>query len=125
MHALPHAEYIKLAWADPAKGEVEFTALSDSELAAIVHGREAFALYGWKPYMHNPRLKRWLHRIDRPTLLLWSAEDGIVTPAYADKWRRAIPNARLELIAGAGHFPHWEQPEAFVDKLTAFIEGNR
>jgi pimeloyl-ACP methyl ester carboxylesterase len=21
--------------------------------------------------MHNPRLKRWLHRIDRPTLLLW------------------------------------------------------
>src|SRR6516162_446428 len=125
MHALPHAEYIKLAWADPAKGEVEFTALPDSELAAIVRGREAFALYGWKPYMHNPRLKRWLHRIDRPTLLLWGAEDGIVTPAYADKWRRAIPNARLELIAGAGHFPHWEQPEAFVDKLTAFIEGNR
>ena len=47
MHALPHAEYIKLAWANPAKGEVDFTALPDSELAAIVRGREAFALYGW------------------------------------------------------------------------------
>jgi len=125
MHALPCAEYLKLAWADPAKGEVDFTRLPDGELAAIVRGREAFALYGWKPYMHNPRLKHWLHRIDRPTLLLWGAEDRIVTPAYGESWRRAIPNARLELIASAGHFPHWEQPEAFVDKLTAFVEGNR
>lgn len=125
MHALSRAEYLKLAWADPAKGEVDFTKLPDSELAAIVRGREAFALYGWKPYMHNPRLKHWLHRIDRSTLLLWGAEDRIVTPAYGENWRRAIPNARLELITDAGHFPHWEQPEAFVDKLAAFVDGNR
>jgi pimeloyl-ACP methyl ester carboxylesterase len=125
MHALSRAEYLKLAWADPAKGEVDFTALPESELAAIVRGHEAFALYGWKPYMHNPRLKRWLHRIDQPTLLLWGAEDRIVTPAYGENWRQAIPNARLELITGSGHFPHWEQPEAFVDRLAAFVEGNR
>jgi pimeloyl-ACP methyl ester carboxylesterase len=125
MHALPRTEYLKMAWADPAKGEIDFTKLPDSELAAIVRGREAFALYGWKPYMHNPRLKRWLHRIDRPTLLLWGAEDRIVTPAYGEGWRQAIPGARLELISGAGHFPHWEQPEAFVDRLAAFVEGNR
>jgi pimeloyl-ACP methyl ester carboxylesterase len=125
MHALSRAEYLNLAWADPANGEVDFTALPESELADIVHSREAFALYGWKPYMHNPRLKRWLHRIDRPTLLLWGAEDRIVTPACGENWRRAIPNARFELITGAGHFPHWEQPEAFVDKVTAFVEANR
>ena len=125
MHALTRAEYLKMAWADPARGEIEFTKLPDSELAAIVRGREAFALYGWKPYMHNPRLKRWLHRINRPTLLLWGAEDRIVTPAYGEGWRQAIPGARLELISGAGHFPHWEQPEAFVDRLAAFVEGNR
>ena len=66
------------------KGRDRFHRAAGSELAAIVRGREAFALYGWKPYMHNPRLKRWLHRIDRPTLLLWGAEDGIVTPAYGE-----------------------------------------
>jgi pimeloyl-ACP methyl ester carboxylesterase len=120
MHALPRAEYLRRAWADPAKGEIDFTKLPESELAAIVRGREAFALYGWKPYMHNPRLRRWLHRIDRPTLLLWGEEDRIVTPAYGEGWRRAIPDAQLELIAGAGHFPHWEQPETFVARLTAF-----
>src|SRR6267142_1783874 len=120
MHALSRAEYLKMAWADPARGEIDFTKLPDSELAAIVRGREAFALYGWKPYMHNPRLKRWLHRIDRPTLLLWGAEDRIVTPAYGEGWNQAIPDARLELIGGAGHFPHWEQPEAFAERLLAF-----
>ena len=120
MHAVPRAEYLRLAWADPAKGEVDYTNMSDDELAAIVRGREAFALYGWKPYMHNPRLKRWLHRIDRPTLLLWGAADGIVTPEYGEGWHQAIPGARLEVIPGAGHFPHWEQPEAFVERLAAF-----
>ena len=29
------------------------------------------ALFGWKPYMHNPRLKNWLHRIDKAVLSRW------------------------------------------------------
>jgi pimeloyl-ACP methyl ester carboxylesterase len=124
MHALPRDEYLKLAWADPAKGDIDFASLPESELAVIVRGREAFALYGWKPYMHNPRLKRWLHRIDCPTLLLWGAEDRIVTPAYAEGWRQAIPGSQLEIIPRAGHFPHWEQPEAFVERLSAFVDKN-
>jgi pimeloyl-ACP methyl ester carboxylesterase len=124
MHGLPRAEYLKLAWADPAKGDIDFTGLPESELAAIVRAREAFALYCWKPYMHNPRLKRWLHRIDRPSMLLWGAEDRIVTPAYGEGWRQAIPEAQLEIISQAGHFPLWEQPEASVERLSAFIEKN-
>jgi pimeloyl-ACP methyl ester carboxylesterase len=123
MHAMARAEYLRLAWADPARGEVDFTTLPDGELAAIVRGREAFALYGWKPYMHNPRLRRWLHRIDRSTLLLWGAEDGIITPSYGEGWRQEIAGATINIIPGAGHFPHWEQPEAFVERLTAFVDG--
>jgi len=46
MHALTRAEYLKLAWADPAKGDFDFNKLPESELGAIVRGREAFALYG-------------------------------------------------------------------------------
>ena len=123
MHAVTRADYLKLAWADPAKAAIDFTALPDDALAAIARGREAFAVYGWKPYMHNPRLKRWLHRIDRPTLLLWGAQDGIVTPTYGEGWQREIPGAKIEIIPGAGHFPHWEQPETFVGRVAAFVDG--
>ncbi len=121
MHAVSRDDFLALAWADPAQGDIDTTVLADAELAAIARGREAFALFGWKPYMHNPRLRPWLHRIDIPTLLLWGAQDRIVTPAYGERWRGAIPGARLELIDGAGHFPLWEQPEAAVAQLTRFL----
>lgn len=122
MHAVSRDEFLGLAWADPARGDVDTTMLPEAELAAIARGREAFALFGWKPYMHNPRLRPWLHRIDLPTLLLWGAQDRIVTPAYGERWRAAIPGARLETIEGAGHFPLWEQPDEAVARLTRFLE---
>jgi pimeloyl-ACP methyl ester carboxylesterase len=124
MHAIPREEYMRLAWANPAKGERDLTALPETELAAIARGREAFALFGWKPYMHNPRLKRWLHRIDVPTLLLWGERDGIVSTSYGEAWRAEISGARMEVIPNAGHFPHWEQPRDFVVRLSRFVDTN-
>ena len=121
MHAMGHDDYLAAAWADPARGEQDTTVLPEADLTAIARGREAFALFGWKPYMHNPRLRHWLHRIRPPTLLLWGAADGIVTPAYGAQWQAALPDARLEIIADAGHFPLWEQPEAAVAALARFL----
>ena len=43
MHAIPRDEYMRLAWADPAKGERDLTQLPETELAGIARGREAFA----------------------------------------------------------------------------------
>jgi pimeloyl-ACP methyl ester carboxylesterase len=123
MHAIPRGEYMRLAWADPAKGERDLMQLPEAELAGIARGREAFALFGWKPYMHNPRLKRWLHRIDVPTLLLWGERDGIVSTSYGEAWRTEIPGARMDVIANAGHFPHWEQPRGFADRIARFIDS--
>jgi pimeloyl-ACP methyl ester carboxylesterase len=120
MHGTAHAEIDRLAWADPARGAVDFTKMPETEIAGIVRGREAFTLFGWKPYMHNPKLTRWLHRVDIPTLVLWGERDRIVKPELGAKWRDAIAGARLESIADAGHYPHWEQPAAFVDKIAAF-----
>jgi len=118
MHAMPRETLVELAWADPAKAAVDYTQMPESELAAIVRGQQAFAQFGWKPYMHNPRLKRWLHRIDIPTLLLWGEQDRIVTPQYGEAFRAAIPGARMRVIPNAGHFPHWEQPEAFAEAVA-------
>jgi len=119
VHSMPRQAGIDLAWADPAKGAVDYATLPDAELAGIARGRESWALFGWKPYMHNPRLKNWLHRIDVPTTLIWGAQDRVTAPDYGAAWRDAIPNARLVSIDNAGHFPHWEQPEEFVRAVVA------
>lgn len=113
-HSMTREEFLAAAWANPSEGDRDLTKLADTEVAAVVRGREALTLFGWKPYMHNPRLKRWLHRIDKPTLLIWGDKDSIVTPEYGEGWRAAIPGAKLEIIPGCGHFPHWEKPEAFA-----------
>ena len=44
--------------------------------------------------------------------------------ANALKLVRELPNARLELF-DAGHAPHEEQPEAFIDTAIEFFEGRR
>jgi pimeloyl-ACP methyl ester carboxylesterase len=120
MHGITRDEYLRLAWASPAKGQVDHARLPDTELAAIARGREALALFGWKPYMHNPRLRRWLHRIDVPTRLIWGTADGIVSAAYAEGWKAEIPGATLERIADAGHYPHLEQPDIFAARIEGW-----
>jgi pimeloyl-ACP methyl ester carboxylesterase len=120
MHSIPRAEFLRLAWADPENGAVDYAALPDTELAAIARSRESLALFGWKPYMHNPRLKRWLHRIDIPTQLIWGDADGIVSVAYGEAWQAEIPGAAMTIIPHAGHYPHWEQPDAFTGAIAAF-----
>ena len=34
-----------------------------------------------------------------------------------------MPDARFEVIAGAGHWPQWEQPEKFNALVLEFLES--
>jgi pimeloyl-ACP methyl ester carboxylesterase len=118
-----HPDTVKrLSWHDPAKAP-DFDAMTDEQLVAWHRGWESLSLYGWHPYMHNPRLAYWLPRISVPTLVLWGAQDGIVRPAYGEAFAGLIPGARFAAIEQAGHYPHIEQPDAFVDHVAAFLNG--
>ena len=112
-----------LKWANPEGRQPDLMSYDDAALTAVVRSREAFAHYGWKPYMNNPVLTRWLHRIALPTLVLWGAEDGIVKPDYGQAYAARIPGARFEQVAKAGHYPHIEQAAASVELVRAFIDG--
>jgi len=63
-----------------------------------------------------------LGEIAVPTLLLWGEKDGITSRAHHDEILEAIPGARLEVIAGAGHLPTVEAPEVVVPLLADFID---
>ena len=73
-------EVQRRSWHDPAAWAPDFDAMSDDELVVRARNWETLCLYGWHPYMYNPQLKRWLRRIAVPTLVLWGASDGIVSP---------------------------------------------
>jgi pimeloyl-ACP methyl ester carboxylesterase len=107
-------------WHDAARWAPDFNEMSDDELIVHARNRDALCLYGWRPYMYNPQLRRWLRRIAVPTLVLWGASDRVVTPAYGRAYADSIPGARFELIERAGHHPEIEQPEAFVQRVLAF-----
>ena len=116
-------EVARRRWHDAARWAPDFDAMSDADIVLHAQNRDALCLYAWHPYMHNPRLKRWLGRIGVPTLVLWGAEDGIVAPSYGRAYSELIAGARFALIDQAGHHPELEQPEAFADHILRFLES--
>jgi pimeloyl-ACP methyl ester carboxylesterase len=122
--AMPQDQMESLLYAEPEKWRPDPGKLSDAELLVMARNRQTFALITWEPYMHNPKLKQRLHMIDRPTLVVRGAQDGLVSNDYAAAYAALIPGARLETIAGAAHLPQIEQPERFVDIVRRFA-GDR
>ncbi len=66
-------------------------------------------------------LKKRIHRIKAPTLIVWGKQDGIASPAYADEFAKRIPNSRVEIIEAAGHVPQLEQLGAVSKLVTDFL----
>jgi pimeloyl-ACP methyl ester carboxylesterase len=118
----PH-EVQRRSWHDPARFAPDYDAMSDEQLIIRARNWEALCLYGWQPYMYDPQLKRWLGRIAVPSLVLWGASDGIVSPEYGRAYAGLIPGARFALIDQAGHAPEIEQPDAFADHVLGFLDG--
>ena len=123
---LNREQLLEVGWHDAALGAERMKlpgtpGLPDAELLTLIRNREAAARFTWKPFMHNPVLRRWLHRITVPTLVLWGESDRIVRPDYGRAFQQAIPGAQFQLIPAAGHYPYLEQPEAFVASVTAFL----
>jgi pimeloyl-ACP methyl ester carboxylesterase len=120
VYALPEDEVCRRTFFDPAAVLPDYGSLSDDELTAIARDRQAAALYGWRPYMHDPGLRQWLHRLRVPALVLWGEKDGIVNPGYGEKLCAALPDARFERIAQAGHYPQVERADVVADAIEHF-----
>lgn len=58
-----------------------------------------------------------------PTLIIWGDRDNIIPVSHAHSAHDAILGSRLEIIPGAGHFPHVEEPLRFVEILSEFIDS--
>lgn len=97
--------------------------MDDVELEVFLGNEEAEVLYAWKPFMHNPALKKWLHRVSVPVLVLWGVDDRVVSTDYGFALAKAIPGARVTLVDEAGHLPHLERPDHVVEAIVGFARG--
>lgn len=69
-----------------------------------------------------PNLWGALPSLDVPTLIVVGEADPSPR-SIAVEMAEVIPDARLEIIPAAGHFPFVEAPEAFFAAVVRFLEG--
>ena len=62
-----------------------------------------------------------LNRLACPALVLWGANDPFIRPRFAEAYAAALPDAQLELVDGAGHWP-WIDDARVIDDVLSFIE---
>ena len=66
-------------------------------------------------------LKRRIHRIKAPVLLVWGQEDRIVPLVYAQEFSGRLEHSQTVTLPQCGHLPMLEQPEAFARSVVEFL----
>ena len=104
------------------ESDILTAAIEREEPITRIRGREMTTRLCWKPYMHSPSLIHLLPRVEAPTLVVWGENDRIVPVSAGERIAAAMPSARLEVIAGAGHLPHIENPELVIPLLKRHMD---
>jgi pimeloyl-ACP methyl ester carboxylesterase len=68
----------------------------------------------------TPDLPGW----KAPTLVIAGEKDQLMPRSEMERIAQAVPGARLEVIAAAGHLPFLEQPEAVAPMITTHLRRN-
>ena len=67
----------------------------------------------------------WRQRVSSvkaPTLVIHGEED-LIPIESSQEWAGLIPQARLLIISGSGHFPHLEAPKIYFSAIEQFLNG--
>jgi len=58
---------------------------------------------------------------DVPTLLVWGDRDPVIPARHGIRAHENWPGSRLQVFAGAGHFPHHDDPLGFTELICDFV----
>ena len=56
-----------------------------------------------------------------PLLLVWGGADTVIPVSHAHELHALLPGSRLEVFAGAGHFPQVDDPARFAAVVAEFV----
>lgn len=116
---LPPAERAAYAFHDPKKFAF---APTPEALAVMAENQRALRIYAGEK-LFDETLHARLANVSKPTLVAWGASDRIVDADYGRRFANAIPNARFELVAEAGHFPQMEKSDETVRLIDVFTKS--
>lgn len=67
-----------------------------------------------------------LDRIDAlrriPVLIVWGMKDSAFRPYQLERWQSLLPDATVDRIEGAGHWPHEEEPARVIAAIERFLK---
>ena len=88
--------------------------------AAFIWSQACTGKFVWP--IPDKGLKKRIHRIAVPTLIVWGNKDQVIASAYAQEFAQRIAGAHVELIDHAGHLPHLEQPDQVARLVRDFLD---
>jgi len=117
-----YIDYVRLGFADQGAFDRIYGAEPPtSTLEQWDLNREMTFRIAWKPYMYSPTLPHLLGGVAAPSLVVWGREDRIVPLECGERYAKALAQAKLEIVEGAGHFVEMEKPEALAQIVTRFV----
>lgn len=124
--AAPQDVVMQALYADPAKAMAAMPQIDPEDKEAMARatldramGMAATGKFVWPIW--DKGLKKRIHRINAPTLLIWGDKDGLNPPVYGPHWQKLIPGSKLVTIPGTAHVPMSEKPEEFVKAVSDFL----
>ncbi len=112
-------QLIELAWHDPSQITPEMLDLYKKPLQVNNWDK---ALWELTVASRASGLAEKLDRFTLPTLVITGDDDRIVPTADSLRLADELPDAQLAVIPNAGHVPHEERPEAFMQAVKEFLE---
>jgi len=89
----------------------------------VIKHMGATARLGWDPYLHNPKLRKRLRRIDVPTLVVRGVQDTLVPEAHARTFAEEIPGAQYAELADAAHLATVERGPELATLIREFLDA--
>jgi pimeloyl-ACP methyl ester carboxylesterase len=118
---LAPTELSRLSFANDAF-RPDFASFTDEQRAGMIANQKTLAVYGGEAFTHDPKLRRRLHRVVVPALVVWGEQDGVAPLSYGRDYTAALGNGHFAPIADAGHFPHIEQLGATLGAIGRFVD---
>jgi pimeloyl-ACP methyl ester carboxylesterase len=104
------------AMADVAMDEIPFEMIKP-----FYQTMSATARLAWDPYLHDPKLRKRLHRVTAPTLVVHGTQDTLIPRAHAEAYAAEIPGARLVDVPDVAHLLAIEKPAELADLIRQHV----